>query len=244
MTLVAGLLAVGLAAVHLVAGKLRFLDVIPRSRWLSGAGGVSVAYVFIHILPDLSRHQDVMQETFGSVLGLVENHAYLVALVGLATFYGLEHAARASRAERRQGSAGDEMSSGVFWIRMLSYGVYNALIGYLLLHREEPGLRSLLFFFTAMALHFVVNDYGLRQDHKGAYDRVGRWVLAAAPLLGWAIGATTTIHAAAVGVLFAFLAGGVILNVLKEELPEERASRFGAFALGAAGYAALLLALG
>jgi hypothetical protein len=32
--------------------------------------------------------------------------------------------------------------------------------------------------------------------------------------------------------------------VLKEELPEDRESRFAAFAAGAAGYAALLLAAG
>ncbi len=38
----------------------------------------------------------------------------------------------------------------------------------------------------------------------------------------------------------AFLAGGVVLNVLKEELPERRRSRFSAFVFGAAGYALLL----
>ena len=47
----------------------------------------------------------------------------------------------------------------------------------------------------------------------------------------------------ALALLIAFLAGGIILNVLKEELPEERDSRFGAFAFGAAAYAILLLAL-
>jgi hypothetical protein len=45
-------------------------------------------------------------------------------------------------------------------------------------------------------------------------------------------------------ILFAFVAGGVILNVLKEELPEERQSKFWAFALGAAIYAALLVSVG
>ena len=39
----------------------------------------------------------------------------------------------------------------------------------------------------------------------------------------------------------AFLAGGVILNVLKEELPEERKSRIAPFFIGAFGYAAILL---
>ena len=43
------------------------------------------------------------------------------------------------------------------------------------------------------------------------------------------------------GILAAFLAGGVILNVLKEELPEERKSRIAPFFIGAFGYAAILL---
>jgi hypothetical protein len=42
-------------------------------------------------------------------------------------------------------------------------------------------------------------------------------------------------------VLLALLAGGVILNVMKEELPEERESRFWASATGSAVYATLLL---
>jgi len=44
----------------------------------------------------------------------------------------------------------------------------------------------------------------------------------------------------ATSALVAVLAGGVILNVLKEELPEECRSRFTPFLLGAAAYAGLL----
>ena len=94
-----------------------------------------------------------------------------------------------------------------------------------------------------MALHFVVNDFGLREHHKKMYDHTGRWILAAAVVTGWVIGVGIELSQAAIAVLFAFLAGGVVLNVLKEELPEERESRFWAFAVGALGYAALLLAL-
>ena len=43
--------------------------------------------------------------------------------------------------------------------------------------------------------------------------------------------------------LFAFLAGGVIFKVLKEELPEERNSRYWTFAVGLAVYIVLLLTL-
>ncbi|MEW6613364.1 MAG: hypothetical protein ACOY5C_11740 [Pseudomonadota bacterium] len=238
LTLIAALL---LVSVHLFAGKLRFLEGIPRSRWLSAAGGVSVAYVFMHLLPELDRGQEVFRRL--GVLRFMESHAYLIALVGLITFYGLERLAKSSRHAQRSAGAADATSPQVFWLHMASFALYNGLVGYLLVHREQPGVISLVLFTVAMALHFVVTDFGLREDHKAAYTRVGRWILAAAIVAGWALGRATVISDLALVVLVAFLAGGVILNVLKEELPEERRSRFSAFLLGAGAYAVLLLAI-
>jgi len=235
------LLAAGLAIIHLYSGRMCFLDVLPRSRWLSAAGGVSVAYVFVHLLPDLAEEQETIREVTGEGLNFLEYHVYLVALVGLAVFYGLERSARVSRLRRRGAGEEDSTEAGVFWLHVASFAGYNALIGYLLLHREEPGFQSLILFAFAMGVHFVVNDYGLRTHHKSAYDRVGRWVLVAGILSGWVVGLFFEVSEAAIAVLFGFLAGGVIMNVLKEELPEERESRFWAFALGAAVYAVILL---
>ena len=231
-------LAAALAAVHLFAGRLRF-RAIPRSDWLSGAGGVSVAYVFVHVLPELSERHEMLE---GTVVGFVEHHIYLVALAGFAAFYGLERLAQRSRGARDEvADAETETSEGVFWIHVGSFAAYNALIGYLLVHRDERGFVALLFFAVAMGLHFVVNDHGLREHHYEAYDRIGRWLLAVGVLAGTAVGWATAVDEALVTALFAFLAGGVILNVIKEELPEERRSRFQAFALGATMYAGLLL---
>ena len=236
------LLAVGLAVIHLYSGRIGFLDVVPRSRWLSTAGGISVAYVFVHLLPDLAEEQEVIREAAGEGFNFLEYHVYLVALVGLAVFYGLERSARVSRRRNQGVGEADSTGAGVFWLHVASFAAYNALIGYLLLHREEPGFQSLILFAFAMGVHFVVNDYGLRAHHKSAYDRTGRWVLAAGILSGWVVGLFFEVSEAAIAVLFGFLAGGVIMNVLKEELPEERESRFWAFALGAAFYAVILLA--
>ena len=231
----------GLALVHLFCGRMRFLKASPRSRWLSAAGGVSVAYVFVHLLPDLAEEQETVHRAVGETFTFLEYHVYLVALLGLATFYGLERAAKLSRGKKRRAGEEDATGAGVFWLHTASFALYNTLIGYLMLHREEPGLGSLVLFAFAMGVHFVVNDFGLREDHKDAYERAGRWVLAAAVLAGWTVGLLFEVSEAALAVLFAFLAGGVVMNVLKEELPEERESRFWAFALGAALYAAVLL---
>ena len=235
------LLAAGLAVIHLFSGRLRSLAATPRSRWLSAAGGISVAYVFVHLLPDLAEEQETIREAAGESFSFLEYHVYLVALVGLAAFYGLERAAKVSRRRKRSAGKEDSTEAGVFWVHAASFCVYNALIGYLLLHREEPGLGSLVLFAFAMGVHFVVNDFGLREHHKRAYERIGRWVLAAGIMVGWVVGLFYEVSEAAIAVLFAFLAGGVIMNVLKEELPEERESRFWAFALGAALYSVVLL---
>lgn len=239
--LLSGLFAVGLTLVHLFAGRLRFLETIPRSRWLSLASGVSVAYVFVHLLPELDAAQQDITNQLGADIAFLEHHVYLVALLGLVAFYGLERSARISQRRNRQQGKGETTAVGIFWLHIASFAAYNALIGYLLVHREEPRILSLFLFFVAMAMHFIVNDSGLRENHKKPYDRVGRWVLSSAVIVGWAIGTNTQIHQAAVAVLFAFLAGGIVLNILKEELPEERESRFWAFALGAAVYTVLLL---
>lgn len=237
------LLAAGLVCVHIMAGQLRFLDTVPRSRWLSIAGGVSVAYVFVHILPELSEHQQAFNQANNfNILGYLEHHVYLVALLGLVIFYGLERVAKLSRQRNQKIGKGDATSADVFWLHIASFAVYNALIGYLLLHREEQSAQSLLFYFFALGLHLVVNDQGLREHHKRDYDLLGRWILAAAVFVGFLIGLVIEVNELVLAALFAFVAGGIVLNVLKEELPEERDSRFWAFVLGATVYAALQLA--
>lgn len=233
---------------HLLAGHLRVLQTVPRSRTLSVAGGVSVAYVFVHLLPELAEHQTHVAEHADALPTVgTERTLFLVALAGFAAFYGLERVAARSR---RSGS-GDSVANsaetgtaeGVFWLHVGSFAAYNLLVGYLLFHRQESGTVDLVFYGVAMGLHFVVNDYGLWHHHREAYGRIGRWLLAAAVLAGALIGAVATVARSLLGALLAFLAGGVVLNVVKEELPEERESRFWAFCLGAVGYTSLLLAL-
>lgn len=230
------------AAIHLCGRAMGFLRSSPRSVWLSAAGGISVAYVFVHILPELEHHQhefDVRGGPFG-LLDASERHVYFVALVGLAAFYGLESLARRSGP---QAATANSRRKRVFWLHLVAYAAFNVLIGYLLLDRDEPGLFALLSYAVAMAMHFVVADQGLRQQFHPAYDRQGRWLLAVAPMVGWALGVWVDVAPLAVSALFAFLAGGIVLNVLKEELPERRHAHFFAFALGAGIYAAVLLAV-
>ncbi|GAB3067147.1 hypothetical protein ACFOU0_00305 [Salinicoccus sesuvii] len=230
---------VGFVVIHLVSKQMKFLKVTPRSKFLSIAGGISVAYVFMHLLPELGEYQ---QEFEGAIEGFefLESHIYIIALLGLVVFYGLEQLAKNSK---RQGDlkGTHKASSSVFWLHISSFGLYNAIIGYLLLRGEYQSEWGMLFYFVAMGIHFITNDKALRSAHKEDYDRYGRWLLAIAITVGWLIGMFTELNILVISILTAFLAGGVILNVMKEELPEERESSFPAFFTGMLGYTVLLL---
>lgn len=229
--------AIGFMLIHFFSKSMKFIKDTPRSRFLSIAGGIAVSYVFIHLLPDLNKHQEILSEAVKSgIFKTFENHAYIIALLGLTAFYGLERMVKNSKKQQDE-----ETNLGVFWIHIASFFLYNALIGYLLIREEYKSNWGMFFYFLALAVHFVTNDHSLRKDHKEIYDRYGRWLLTVAILLGWVVGVYTQLEEVSVSLLTAFLAGGIILNVLKEELPEERKSSFISFFLGMVGYSLLLL---
>jgi hypothetical protein len=229
-----------LAVVHLLSGSLAALSRAPRSVWLSIGGGISIAYVFVHLLPELANTQEAVAAQAEGALPFIEDHVYFIALAGLLLFYGVERWSQLSRQKRRQTGEEDATGAVAFWFSLGSFAAYNLTIGYLLLHRSSDTVAELGIFTFAFAVHFVVNDHGLRDHHKGAYARVGRFLLAASVLAGWALGALTEVPDAVIGLLVAFIGGGTVLNVIKEELPEQRGARFSALLLGAAAYAAVL----
>ena len=241
MIIPSALFAALFALVHVGIGWLAFLDRRPRSQWLSGAGGVAAAYVFLHILPELALLRSTFADELATTEARAEGLVYSLALAGLIVFFGLETTTKASR--RRAGREGrpDVPGAGTFWLHIGSFAVYNLIIGYLLLHREAAGLGSLLIYGVAMSLHFVANDFGLRKDHRERYDRVARWVLAAAVMGGWGLGTFAKLPEVSIALLFAFLAGAIVLNVLKEELPEERESRLWPFVGAGVAYAVLTI---
>ncbi len=230
--------AIGLALANLYCHKLILYSHIPRRGWLSFAGGVTVAYVFVHLLPELSERQRQFEEFGIQGLSFLEHHIYLMSLLGLVIFYGLEKLAVLSRQNNK-----NKTDSTTFWLHIISFGINNALIGYLLIQRGNLGVANSVVFTIAIAFHFVVNDDSLQKHHKSQYDRVGRWLLAGSVLFGWGVGSRTNVPELVIASLSAFVAGVIILNALKDELPKEGDSRFLFFCLGSFLYTVLLLVL-
>ena len=238
------LAAAGLAAVHVFSQQLRVLDGVPRSRFLSLAGGMAVAFVVLRLLPALGEGQETLQNAVqGTPFSFLQDHVYVLVLLSMIVFYGADRIAMRSRERNEEEGTGESTSAPVFWLNISVFAAMNALIGYLLLHNRERSLTALALFFVAMALKFIVNDHALHAKHEDRYDHIGRWLLAGAVFLGFGLRYAHRLPDVVPVALQALLAGAVLLNVLREELPPERKSRYWAFGAGALAYSALLLAV-
>lgn len=208
-------------------------------RAVSAAAGVSVAYAFIDVLPELAARNQALLQAAG--VAFAGQRIYLLTLLSFVVMYGIDHIVLSRRAERRDSvERGEE--DPVYWLHLGGFAAYSALIGYLLVDRVERGPLALAVYTLAMAVHFVVVSHSLAEEHGELYRRRGHWILAASVLAGWAIGSTSTFSDAIVARLFAVLAGGVVITSLRSELPDDRSGRFWPFCLSAFVFAAVLLA--
>lgn len=221
------------AATPFLAQRLRGLSYAPRNVWLSFAGGVPLAFVFLELLPALAEG-----EREAEAKGLLSHVPYAVALAGFALFYGLERIA-ARRADR-DGDGDDDRGPGGFLATTISYALLNAVAAYLLVE-EERALPAFALFALALTLKLFVADRALYERHREAYDRVARWVLFGSFVAGAAAGHLAHVAPLPTLMMQAFLAGALILVVVKEELPSERKARWEAFAAGAVVFAGLFL---
>jgi hypothetical protein len=212
--------------------------------FVSFAAGMSVAYVFIDLLPELAE----------AAAELPEYEVLAAALAGFVLFYGLERLVRwaGGRPAGEPGELGELAEAGEprereeridYGIKVAGLAGYAGLVVYLMTTAfRESTEEALALYLVAMIFHFIAMRHSLRYEHPRSYDRHGRFVMAGACLAGWAIGWFLDVPATVESLLLGFLGGMLIMNTTVMELPSEKEGRFSMFALGSIVYAGLLLA--
>lgn len=220
-----------LALIHLFANQAKILGWIWHGRFLSFAAGISFAYVFVDLLPQLEKGQPVLKQTFDKLIPYLDRHAYVIALIGVLFFYGL-HTHSQTNSVRN------------FWISTSGYLLFNFFVGASLSDSTNPELQPLLLFTVAMGMHYFVNDHNASVDNDVIYEKQARWLLVAALFAGYIAGYLSHIPEAVVAVAVSFIAGGVLLNVLRYELPKREQVGYLFFVTGSLLYTALILSIG
>jgi hypothetical protein len=226
--------AVLLASVCIFGRRLRARS--HHRRWISIAAGVSVATIFVDLLPTISEKQAKFSANAPPGAALFQEQAvYLAAMLGFVLFYGLEYMV----ASPPTGEC--EYGSIAFSLRIAAFAGYSSFIAYILVDNPWDGVQSLLLYSLAMAFHMLLVDHSLAEQGYEQYKSRGRWILALAVIAGWSVGMIASIPELWLARITGFVCGGVIMNSLVVELPKGRGGRFGYFVLATAIYAFVLI---
>lgn len=236
-----GAVALLFAATFLVGGRVHPLRSLVRDRRsiISFGAGMSAAYVFVHLMPELHGVRRAFAESVSMPLRYEGMAIYFLALVGFLVFYGLDHL------RRRLGETGEAESAGpAFKLHVGGFAAYVWLMAYLLVRNLEETTASTGLYALAIAVHFLGVDHALREEHGAAYERIGRFVLAGMSVLGWGAGLLVALPHYVLALLVAFISGAIIMNSTIMELPSEKDGRFLPFMAGGVIYGLILLPLG
>ena len=176
----------------------------------------------------------------------------MLALAGLLTFWGFERMVvvlvdgLVASLERSPGGSHSRLRSPVWspllYAQTLLFSSYAMLVGYLIVETAGDDLSSLGLYALAIALHFLAMGLGLKHQIGDAYDRLERWLLAAALLCGWLLAQLSELPYARVALWNSLFAGMLIYFVIKNEVPRPSVGKFQPLLFGAVGYAILVLA--
>ena len=213
-------------SIHLFYDRLHRLLYREERIAISFGGGMAIAYIFLHLLPELEKGE---QEA-GSII-------HFIALIGFLAFYGMQRFAwRVSK--DKNSKSGDLL----FYIQLGFSCVYNFLLVYSIPELFEGNLIFVFLYIIAMGFHLLHNDYSLGEKHHHKFKSWGRYVLLGTVVAGLAIDIFAEPASELLGdVLTAILAGSLLFNVFQEELPEPEHTSFPWFLAGVVVYSLLLL---
>jgi hypothetical protein len=130
----------------------------------------------------------------------------------------------------------------VYALHLSMFCLYNFLITYTMSLRARNSITATLLFTLAMALHFVLTDRKFTRLYQPRFDHAGRYILIGALFVGWLCSVIfDPVNVLISAFMVAFLAGFVLLNVFREELPAAELTNFYWFAFGALSIALTLL---
>lgn len=206
--------------------------------FISFAGGVAVSYVFLHMLPNLVEYNKPIGHFLLSnqwLTPFTELLIYIFALIGFLIYYGFDLLAENYRLKGNSDAL-------VYELHLIMFCFYNFLITYTMSLRALSSITATVIFTSAMALHFVLTDRKFSRFYPIRFNRTGRFLLIGALSIGWICSVIfDPVNVLVAAFMVAFLAGSILLNVFREELPAAESASYRWFSIGAVMIALILL---
>ena len=237
---IAGAATLFLMLAHSLNPWFRFHILSKDKAFISFAGGVSVAYVFLDMLPNLVEYNKPIGKFLINnqwLTPFTELLIYIVSLIGFLIYYAID-----VFAERYEIKTEDNRI--VYGLHLIMFCFYNLLITYTMSLRALSGITVTALFTFAMALHFTLTDRKFYRLYPIKFNALGRFFLIISLLIGWLLSMLfDPINVLFVAFMIAFLAGSILLNVFREELPSRDTTSFSWFTIGVTLITVILLSL-
>ena len=191
--------------------------------WIPFTGGVAIGYVFLYLLPKLSDYTDSIRvEDVQGIREILDYRVYLYGLLGFVFYYFVDQ----YKAQKNRKQIGPKilLGSGFF--------IYSLLTGYILANWSRPGLIPVFLAGSILTLHLLGVNHQLRKWHRRVFDDYFRWLFAFALIIGWGAGIFLDIPREMEIAVTGMLAGGIITNIMNEEIPNRNPYKIVPFIAG------------
>ena len=216
------LIALILGSAHVISPRIFGLRKHPEIQQAFG-GGLSVAYIFLHLIPSLDASNE-----------LVGPQIYFVALLGFVAFYGLDVLFQPPR------DAHPTKYHAYLWVFFL----YDGLLVFTLGLELPPTPILTLVFAVSLAVDVLNTDLELQEGFGERFVKSGRWVLLAGVASGYALSLVRRPHPVVVDIVTAALAGFMMFHTFNGQFPVVRNKKFPAFVVGLLTFWGLHVLLG
>ena len=234
--LVAALCVLAIGSCHWLAIWVASRPEQQQRRWASVGGGAGLAYVFVHLLPELASGGSELSDARGLIdyvpTPLVESLLFLVALGGVLVVFSLNVLMQQRK----------DAPPFAVWLQLFSFAAINYLYAYSLPSMITTGIGYGVLFTVALSAHVLLTDRYAAEHHPQRFRRRNRWLGSSALVLG-------LLHAfvlhpvdeLTLAVATAFLGGGLLMSVFRDELPDAHQARLPWLLAGCGGMGLLLL---
>jgi len=212
---VALVLSLLLGIIHFFSDKFKPEEGPKHYRIISFAAGISIAYLFLDLLPHTYEAAEFLQHWVFVFLLLG------FAVLHLAEKYVYKHADQ------------EHTPSYLTEIHFVSFFVYYFLVGIVVVERvHENTFEGVLFLFPIM-IHAGLSSASLAQIHGRLRENIWRKIaLSLSPILGVILAIFFSIPMVLNNILISLIAGALLYIMVKEFLPEKKEGQPFFFILG------------
>ena len=175
---VAVLCVLAIGSCHWLASWVASRSEQQQRRWSSVGGGAGLAYVFVHLLPELASGGSELSKARGLIdyvpTSLVEALLFLIALLGVLVVFSLNVLMKQR----------DDAPPLAVWLQLSSFAAINYLYAYSLPSLISTGLAYGILFTIAISAHVLLADRTMAARHPTIFRTRLRWVGTAEPSCG------------------------------------------------------------